>query len=143
MPSGKIALAKTRFLLACGRHPLSQECTAYACQVVTVDIPTAAISDAATFHDVVQRALRLPDYYGHNLDALDECLYDLATGETNGWHDPIVLGAHEILAVNLGEIAPFRKRCPELLDALLDVFAWTNLRLTEEGREPRIVVAYR
>ena len=29
-------------------------------------------------HAYLQKALRLPDYYGHNLDALHDCLTDLS-----------------------------------------------------------------
>jgi hypothetical protein len=41
-------------------------------------------NDADDLHDAVAAALRFPDYYGRNFDALDDCLGDVAHGDY-GW----------------------------------------------------------
>jgi RNAse (barnase) inhibitor barstar len=41
----------------------------------------SAVRDEASFFREAARALRLPDYFGHNWDALDECLHDLGEGQ--------------------------------------------------------------
>jgi hypothetical protein len=50
----------------------------HAYQVATVD--TADWSDAADMHRDIARTLDFPDYYGRNLDALNDCLGDVACG---------------------------------------------------------------
>lgn len=48
-------------------------------------------------HDYLAKTLRLPDYYGRNLDALHDCLTDLSR---NVW---IVLINGDFMDENLGE----------------------------------------
>lgn len=48
-------------------------------------------------HDYLSHELRLPEYYGHNLDALYDCLGEL------GPHTHIILVNADILRSNLGE----------------------------------------
>ena len=43
--------------------------------IICVDC--AGIEDAATLHSLLAEALTLPDWYGHNLDALYDCLTEL------------------------------------------------------------------
>ncbi|MBW8803576.1 MAG: barstar family protein [Catenulisporales bacterium] len=43
---------------------------------VVVDGPAA--TDKASFLDECERAYRFPDYFGHNWDALADCLFDLS-----------------------------------------------------------------
>ena len=50
-------------------------------------------------HRYLERALRLPPYYGHNLDALYDCLGDL------GQNVYIILINGDLLDSNLGEYA--------------------------------------
>ena len=38
----------------------------------------AAVTDRASLHDRLTELLTLPDYYGRNLDALHDCLGDIA-----------------------------------------------------------------
>ena len=37
----------------------------------------SAITDRKTLYDALEAHLELPDYFGRNLDALDDVLYDL------------------------------------------------------------------
>ena len=41
-------------------------------------LDAAASRDVASFHGAVAEALDFPDYYGRNLDALNDCLGDVA-----------------------------------------------------------------
>lgn len=56
----------------------------------------AAVRDRETLHDALSAALRLPDWYGRNLDALYDCLTDLPSGEIRVLHQ-------SALRENLGE----------------------------------------
>lgn len=40
-------------------------------------VDCSMIADAATLHSVLDRELAFPDWYGHNLDALFDCLTEL------------------------------------------------------------------
>lgn len=40
-------------------------------------LPAGAGADLPAFHRAIAGALGFPDYYGHNLDALHDCLSDL------------------------------------------------------------------
>lgn len=42
---------------------------------ITIDCRT--ISDSAQLHDLLARELAFPDWYGHNLDALFDCLTEV------------------------------------------------------------------
>lgn len=55
-------------------------------------------------HRYLARTLRLPPYYGHNLDALHDCLTDLGR---NVW---IILINGDALDKNLGEYAVALRR---------------------------------
>lgn len=56
----------------------------------TVTINCASIKNAEQFHEALARGLDFPEWYGHNLDALYDCLTDIDE-ETelilNNWHD--------------------------------------------------------
>jgi len=43
----------------------------------TVTIDCAAIADKAALHKALSEALDFPDWYGHNLDALYDCLTEI------------------------------------------------------------------
>ncbi len=42
-----------------------------------VTIDCRAVSNSAQLHDLLARELDFPDWYGHNLDALYDCLTEL------------------------------------------------------------------
>lgn len=66
-------------------------------------------------HENFASALGFPTYYGHNLDALADCLRDVACGDY-GW-DPDRTG----LAVTIQGFGPFARREPALAHAVVEV----------------------
>lgn len=42
-----------------------------------VIVDCSGITDARQLHEALKEALRLPEWYGHNLDALYDCLTEL------------------------------------------------------------------
>jgi hypothetical protein len=84
-------------------------------QVATVD--TDDWSEAADMHRDIARTLDFPDYYGHNLDALDDCLGDVACGAYGV--RPNATG----LVLVLQNYDRFAARSADTAHQLLDIFA--------------------
>lgn len=64
------------------------------------------------FHDDISKSLKFPDYYGHNLNALDECMrFDLDIPQESG----LLLVFHYFNT--------FKKHFPETSYYLLDILA--------------------
>lgn len=70
-------------------------------------LDASAWTTPADFHRAVKEALGFPDYYGHNLDAFNDCLREVA--------------ASTVLAF-VGYDA-FVRRQPRVAQAVLDIFA--------------------
>jgi RNAse (barnase) inhibitor barstar len=66
-------------------------------------------------HRALALALGFPDYYGNNLDALDECLGGVAEHEY-GWE-----GDETGLVLVFASMKPFRKRHKRAAETLLEI----------------------
>ncbi|MFL6119042.1 barstar family protein [Actinophytocola sp.] len=84
-------------------------------QLVRLDAGTWATQ--ADFHRDVKAALDFPDYYGHNLDALNDCLRDVARYEYGAARD-----ATGTVLVFTGYDA-FAGREPRAAQVILDIIA--------------------
>lgn len=71
--------------------------------------------DESALHDSFATALGFPDYYGRNLNALADCLYDVAHGDY-GWTADATG-----LAVRLDGYGTFAGRVPDLAEATAEV----------------------
>lgn len=49
-----------------------------------VSLDCSAWTSEADFHTAVASALAFPDYYGHNLDAFNDCIKSIECGESRG-----------------------------------------------------------
>lgn len=86
-----------------------------------VEFDAGSWSGTEEMHQDVAARLNFPDYYGHNLAALRDCLRDVATGEY-GW-SPAATG----LAVSLRHFDALQGRRADTAHALLDA-ATSNAR---------------
>ncbi|GEK20522.1 barstar family protein [Cellulomonas xylanilytica] len=80
----------------------------------------AASWDELTVHDAVAAALNFPSYYGRNLDAMADCLSDVAHGDY-GWNVE-----RTGLAVTVANFGAFARRQPTLATVIADLFAGTS-----------------
>ena len=85
--------------------------------LVTVD--AAGWTDEAVMHRALAGALEFPDYYGHNLPALDECFDDIGTFYNSPVTTPSALG----FALVIEHIDAFARADPWLAHRLLESFA--------------------
>ncbi|CAL9612881.1 barstar family protein [Streptomyces sp. enrichment culture] len=69
-------------------------------------------------HHAMAAALDFPDYYGHNLDALNDCLGDVAC---HGGYDDAPEGAGLVLAFT--DYDRFATTCPDAAQSVLDIVA--------------------
>ena len=82
----------------------------------------AAQWDGTSMHGHIAAALDFPDYYGQNLNALADCLGDVAHGDY-GWD------CHRTgLVVTVEGFAAFHRRDPDLAQALADSLAAASAR---------------
>ncbi|MDO6385012.1 barstar family protein [Uliginosibacterium sp. 31-12] len=72
-----------------------------------IDLGTA--TDTTKLHHVLARALHFPDWYGHNWDALADCLSDMSWDEANTY----------VLALQRAE--PLQTADPESFNTLVEI----------------------
>ena len=67
-----------------------------------VELLASELTDKEVLHDVLIRELELPEWYGRNLDALHDCLTELADVELVliGWPDEGYLARVRSVIVN-------------------------------------------
>ncbi|HVX43516.1 MAG TPA: barstar family protein [Mycobacteriales bacterium] len=84
---------------------------------VVVTIDTGDWVDEGDLHRDIAAALRFPDYYGRNFDALNDCLSDVAAGDYGA--DPNATGFVLVLL----RYDRYAARQPGPAHRLLDIFA--------------------
>ena len=89
---------------------------AHAYRVVEFD--AGSWSSEADMYDDVALALNFPDYFGRNLDALNDCMRDVASGDY-GWDAATDTG----LVIVLRAFDAFAAAHPRTAQIMLDIFA--------------------
>lgn len=101
---------------------------------VTVAIAVHSITDWPSFHDVFQRTMGFPSFYGRNMDAWIDCMTSLDAA-TDGM-TTLMIEPGGLVVLSIEGAFDFERRCPEQYDALLRCTAFVNFRRTEIGQKP-------
>jgi hypothetical protein len=101
---------------------------------VVITVPVDQITDWTSFHDVFQRTLGFPEFYGRNMDAWIDCMTSLDS-EVDGL-SAVAVGSGQILVLRIDDPFDFKRRCREQYDALIECSAFVNSRRTEMGQQP-------
>ena len=102
-----------------------------------VDVPMSQITDWDTFHDTCSATLGFPEFYGRNMNAWIDCLTYADDGMTALPIDP-----GDILTLQLQDCKPFRTRCPEIYQAIVEATAFVNHRRIDLGERPILALSY-
>lgn len=105
-----------------------------------VRLDGSSIADWASFHDASRSAFGFPDFYGRNMDAWVDCL---STLRDDDGMSSFVLGAQEILEIELLHSKMLRQKAPDIMDALEDCTAELNERYIENGEKPALTLVLR
>ena len=106
----------------------------------TVRLDGTKIADAASFHRECQRVLGFPGFYGANWDAWIDCMSyidDPAAGMS-----AIHVGARERLEIQVTDTTGLSKRCPDVLESLVECTAAVNDRLSSAPACARVVLTF-
>lgn len=103
-------------------------------------IDLAEIVDWPSFHAVFKKTMGFPEFYGANMNAWIDCMTCVDAPE-DGMSSVHVL-RDGVLVLALEAVADFKKRCPEIFDALVSSVAFVNWRRRETGAPPVLVLSY-
>ncbi|GAB3539351.1 barstar family protein [Noviherbaspirillum agri] len=106
----------------------------------TVRLDGRQIGNWAAFHDACKAAFGFPDFYGRNMDAWIDCLSSLR--DDDGMSS-FVLGADDVLEIEVPHSSTLRRQAPDILDALEECTAEVNERYVENGENPALSLALR
>ena len=84
----------------------------------TVLLETKSITDWDSFHSEFARLMGFPDFYGHNMNAWIDCMSYL--NDANAGMSKIILENGEALVINVADTEGFKKRLPEIFEALVE-----------------------
>ena len=99
-------------------------------------IEAERISNWETFHDTFAETLGFPGFYGRNMDAWIDCMTCLDDPDA-GLTSTHVTGG-DVVVLCISGVDDFRRRCPEIYDALVECAAFVNYRRIEKG-EPAVL----
>ena len=94
-----------------------------------VTINAEEITDWESFHDVFQKHLDFPGYYGRNMNAWIDCMGDEAI-------------SGDFLHLRIEGMKELKERCHEIHEAIAECSAFVNYRLTENGEDPVLALSY-
>ena len=99
------------------------------------------ISDWRSFHEEFTKAFGFPDFYEKNMNAWIDCMTcvdDSAAGMST-----VHCERGSVLTLELLNVERFRKRCPELYEAVIDGVAFVNWRRLETGDPSVLAISFR
>ena len=98
------------------------------------------IHDWTSFHAEFSRVFGFPDFYGQNMDAWIDCMSSLDCAD-DGMSD-IHCEPGKVITIELLNVKPFRVRCPEQYEAIIDCSAFVNWRRIERDEQPVLALSF-
>lgn len=105
-----------------------------------VQLDGATIGDWRTFHDQCAAAFGFPAYYGRNMNAWIDCLTYIREGDGMSRFE---LGPEAPLVIEVLEAREFKRRAPDVFDALVECTAAVNQRHVAAGEVPALHLVLR
>ena len=102
-----------------------------------VHLPTDEINDWTSFHLICKQVFGFPDFYGMNLDAWVDCLSDL---DEDYRMCRFLLDSNEVLTIDVDNSAEFKRRLPDVFEAMIESAAFVNERYVNDGKLPKLVL---
>jgi Barstar (barnase inhibitor) len=108
---------------------------------LSMQIDCAKIVDVDTFHREFVQLFGFPNFYGRNMNAWIDCMSSLDC-PSDGM-SAVHIKPGETMTLQLLNAADFKKRCPGLLEAIVECSAFVNWRLLQDGyHAPLLALAY-
>jgi hypothetical protein len=108
--------------------------------MTNIQIDTSKISDWDSFHEVFSRLFGFPDFYGGNMDAWNDCMTYL--DEPDSGMTSVHVAPGDVLVLCISAVQDFKKRCPEIYDAIIECSAFVNYRRIERGAPAVLALSF-
>jgi len=105
-----------------------------------VQIDGSMIADWDSFHDQFAATLGFPGFYGRNMDAWIDCMTYLDDPETD--MTSVHVSPGDVLVLCVSAVTEFKKKCPEIYDALVECSAFVNYRRIEMGEQAVLAMSF-
>ena len=105
-----------------------------------VKIDCEKLHDWDSFHDIFSDKFGFPDFYGRNLGAWMDCMSYL--DDPNSGMTKITCDKGEYILLELQNIQKFRKKYPDLYEAIIECSAFVNWRSLENGQFPLLMLSF-
>jgi len=105
-----------------------------------IQIDGSKITDWNSFHDHFSETLGFPGFYGRNMHAWNDCMTYLDDPEAGMTSVHVAPG--EVLVICVSAVADFKKRCPDIFDALVECSAFVNYRRIEKGEHAVLALSF-
>jgi Barstar (barnase inhibitor) len=99
-----------------------------------VRLDSKRITDWDSFHSVFVETMGFPDFYGRNMNAWIDCMSYL--DDVGGGMSRFTVSSGEVFHLEVADAGDFRRRLPEIFQALIEGAEFVNKRRVDAGAAP-------
>jgi len=105
-----------------------------------VTIDGSRIIDWESFHDMFAESFGFPCFYGRNMDAWIDCMTYL--DDPDARMSSMHVRSGDVVVLCISAVTDFKKRCPEIYDALVECSSFVNYRRIERDDPAILALSY-
>jgi hypothetical protein len=98
------------------------------------------IVDWNSFHDTFAEIFGFPEFYGRNMNAWNDCMTYL--DEPGAGMTSIHVSPGDVVVLCISGAKDFKKRCPEIYDALIECSSFVNYRRIEQDNPAVLALSF-